>query len=260
MLRENSTLPNSNKDLYSGIEFATWLKQRELIPQEEYLIKKYLKPNLTTVEAGTNGGRILIGMQDLGFSALSGFDYVPELIHQAIEQDLERTIDFQVQDAINLDYQDFSFDQIIYLQQILCTIENPEDRLKAVQESYRILKPGGIGLFSVLSFEARNSQAIFSIYYKYLAILRKLRGDARNIQYSPWFKLGGRFNFGVITDRHPHTYWYRVTEIYELLKSVGFEMVSIGTDPQIGADSLKTTDIELLKEEISGNIYIVVSK
>ena len=60
--------------------------------------------------------------------------------------------------------------------------------------------------------------------------------------------------------RPPYTYWYRVTEIYELLKSVGFEIVGIGTDPQIDAGSLKHTDLELLNEEVSGTLYVVVKK
>jgi SAM-dependent methyltransferase len=253
-------LPNSNKDLYSGLEFSTWLEDRKLIPAEIYLISKYLDPQLSTVDAGTNGGRILLGMQDMGFTNLSGFDYVPELIDKAIEQDSTGKIDFQVQDAIELDYPDHRFAQIMYLMQILCTIEDRADSLKAVQESYRILKPGGIGLFSVLNFEIRSSQPIFAIYYQYLKLLRKLRGDHRTVQYSPWFQLNGKFNFGTITDRPPYTYWYQITEIYELLKSVGFEIVGIGTDAQISADSLKHTDLELLSEELSGTLYIVVRK
>jgi SAM-dependent methyltransferase len=253
-------LPNSNQDLYRDLEFSTWLESRKLIPAEIYLISKYLDPQLATVEAGTNGGRILLGMQDMGFTNLSGFDYVPELIDKAIEQDLTRKIDFQVQDAIKLNYPDHRFDQIIYLMQILCTIEDQADSLKAVQESYRILKPGGIGLFSVLNFEIRCSQPIFSVYYQYLKLLRKLRGDHRTVQYSPWFQLNGKFNFGTITDRPPYTYWYRITEIYKLLQSVGFEIVGIGTDSQISAGSLKHTDQELLNEEISGTLYIVVKK
>jgi SAM-dependent methyltransferase len=251
---------NNNKELYSGVEFSTWLDREELMPAEEYLIKKYLKPNLGVVEAGTNGGRILLRMQELGFTSLAGFDYVPALIDKAIERDPKRTIDFQVQDAIELKYADNSYEQIVYLQQIICLIENQADRLKALHQSYRILKPGGIGLFSFLSFESRNSQAIYAAYFQYLTILRKLRGDDRSIQDLPWLVLGGKFNFNAILDRPPSTYWYRVTEIYDLLTSVGFEIVSIGTDAQISQDSLKNTDIELLGEDLSGMLYIVVRK
>jgi ubiquinone/menaquinone biosynthesis C-methylase UbiE len=254
------TLSSSNKDLYSGVEFSTWLDLEQLWPEEEYLIKKYLNPQLSVVEAGVNGGRILLKMQDLGFTNLAGFDYVTELIAKAIERNPDRTIDFQVQDAIELAYPDHSFNQIIYLQQIICLIENRENRLKAVQESYRILKPNGIGLFSVLNFESRSSSVIYSIYFKYLTFLRKLRGEDLSIQYLPWLKLGGKFNFKALLDCPPYTYWYQVSEIYELLKSVGFEIVGIGTSAQISSDSLRYTDRELLGEEIAGMIYIVVKK
>jgi SAM-dependent methyltransferase len=253
-------LPRNNKDLYSGVESSIWLDRSQLFPAEEYLIKKYLNPNLSLVEAGVSGGRILLKMQEQGFTDLAGFDYLPELIDQAIARNPERTIDFQVQDAIDLAYPDSSFDQIVYLQQIICVIESQENRLKAVEESYRILKQGGIGLFSVLSLESRSSSLIYSIYFKYLTFLRKLRGDDLSIQYLPWLKLGGKFNFKVFLDRPPYTYWYQITEIYELLKSVGFEIVGIGTDPQISADLLKHNDLELLGEEISGMLYVVVKK
>jgi ubiquinone/menaquinone biosynthesis C-methylase UbiE len=252
--------PINNKDLYSGVEFFTWLDLVKLWPEEAYLIKKYLNPNLSVVEAGVNGGRILLKMQEMGFTELAGFDYVPALIDKAIERDPQRKINFQVQDAVKLAYSDSSFDQIVYLQQIICLIETKEDRLKAVQESYRILKPGGIGLFSVLSFESRSLQFIYAIYLGYLRLLRKLRGANISIQYLPWLKLGGKLNFSAFLDRPPYTYWYRVTEISELLKSVGFEIVAMGTDPQISAGSLKSTDRELLGEDISGMLYIVVRK
>ena len=254
------SLSSSNKELYSGVEFSTWLDLEKLWPAEEYLIEKYLNPNLGVVEAGVNGGRILFKLQQRGFTNLAGFDYVPKLIAKAIERNPDQTIDFQVQDAINLAYSDQQFDQIIYLQQIICLIENREDRLKAVQESYRILKQDGIGLFSVLSFESRSSNIIYSIYFKYLTFLRKLRGEDLSIQYLPWLKLGGKFNFNALLDHPPYTYWYQVTEIYDLLKSVGFEIIGIGTDPQISSDQLKHTDIELLREELSGMLYIVVKK
>jgi ubiquinone/menaquinone biosynthesis C-methylase UbiE len=254
------TLSSSTKDLYSGVEFSTWLDLEQLWPEEEYLIKKYLNPQLSVVEAGVNGGRIVLKMQELGFTNLAGFDYIAELIAKAIERDPDRTIDFQVQDAIELAYPDRSFDQIIYLQQIICLIEGRANRLKAVQESYRILKQGGIGIFSVLSFESRNSHPIYSIYFKYLTLLRKLRGEDLSIQYLPWLKLGGKFNFNALLDRPPYTYWYQITEIHELLKSVGFEIVGMGTDSQIKTDSLNATDRELYTEEISGMLYIVVKK
>jgi ubiquinone/menaquinone biosynthesis C-methylase UbiE len=250
----------SNKDLYSGVEFSTWVDVENLNLQETYLIETYFNPDLKTVEAGTNGGRILLKMKQMGFTALSGFDYVPELIDRAIERDPDRTIDFQVRDAVELTYENDSFDQIIYLQQILCMIETSQDRLKALQESYRILKFGGIGLFSFLSFESRNSQFIYSNYLKYLQLIRKLRGDDRVIQELPWLKLGGKFNPSAIFDRPPCVYWYRLPEICDLLRSVGFEIITVGTDRQIETNSLVTNEGELTDRDLDGMLYVVVTK
>jgi SAM-dependent methyltransferase len=184
-----------------------------------------------------------------------------DLIDRAIVRDPNRSIDFQVRDAIDLAYADCSFDQIIYLQQIICLIEGESDRLKAILESYRILKPGGIGLFSFLSFESRSSKFPYSNYLAYLQLLRKLRGEDLSIQYLPWMVLGGKFNLNsTVLDRSPYTYWYRVTEIYNILRSVGFEIVGLGTDPQINVDSLAANDLELLEQDIAGMLYAVVRK
>ena len=106
----------SNKDLFGGIEFSTWIEIEDIFSEEKYMIQKYLQPDLKTVEAGTNGGRILLNMKEMGFTALAGFDNVPELIDAAIARNPELNIDFQVQDAVELSYSDNSFDQILYLQ------------------------------------------------------------------------------------------------------------------------------------------------
>jgi ubiquinone/menaquinone biosynthesis C-methylase UbiE len=250
----------NNQDIYSGVEFSTWLELEDLNAQEAYAIQKYLRPDLKTIEAGTNGGRILLKMQEMGFTDLAGFDFVPTLIDRAIERDPSRSIDFQVGDAIELAYENNSFDQIIYLQQIICLIETSAARLKALQESYRILKPDGTGLFSFLNFESRSSQLIYSSYLTYLKLIRKLRGNNRPIQEQPWLKLGGKFNPNAIFDRPPYTYWYRVTEICDLLRSVGFEIVAFGTEKQIEADRLVTDDRELTARDLVGMLYVVVKK
>jgi ubiquinone/menaquinone biosynthesis C-methylase UbiE len=252
--------PVSNKDLYNGAEFSTWLETDKISSVEKYLIQTYLKPELKTVEAGTNGGRILWNIQTMGFRDLSGFDYVPALIDRAIARDPDRKIDFQVQDAVSLAYGDESFDQIIYLQQIICLIEAEGDRLKAIQESYRILKPGGIGLFSFLSFDSRRSRLFYSIYLTYLRLVRNLRRDDLSIQYLPWLKLGGKFNPNALFDRPPYTYWYRVAEIYAILTSVGFEIVGLGTDLQLNECKLVTTDLDLMAAPMSGMLYFAVKK
>lgn len=195
----------SNKEVYNTVEFDAWADKKGLNEDEKYLIVKYLHKNGKTVEAGTATGRILWEMKDLGFQELYGYDYVPEFIEQAKQREQSQSISFEVQDATALSYQNSDFEQIIYLQQILCFIEEDDKRLKAFREAYRILKNGGTALFSFLSFESRIKSP-FVLYLAYLSMLRRLSGANRSIQYIPWLKLGGKFNFLALLDRSPYPY------------------------------------------------------
>ncbi|MEK7400336.1 MAG: class I SAM-dependent methyltransferase [Candidatus Poribacteria bacterium] len=251
---------NDNKLIYSTIEFDNWANRKNLITQEKYLIETYFNKDGKTLEAGTGGGRILLEMKNMGFTSLYGFDFVPEFIEEAKRKDTTRSISFEVQDATSLSYEESFFDQVIYLQQLICFIEDDKARFKAVREAYRVLKPGGIALFSFLYFEVRRRDLKYLLYLFYIGILRKLAGSNHTIQYLPWLKLGGKFNFGSLVDRSPYVYWYKIQEAYQLLKSVGFNIVSIGSTRQITEGKMCETCEELLNEQIGGMLYFVCSK
>lgn len=249
----------NNKEVYSTVEFDAWADRKGLNEDEKYLIVKYLNKNGKTVEAGTAGGRILLEMKDLGFQELYGYDYVPEFIEQAKQRHPSLSIYFEVQDATDLTYENSAFEQIIYLQQIVCFIEEGDKRLKAFREAYRILKNDGTALFSFLNFESRIKSP-FAVYLAYLSMWRRLSGSNRSIQYIPWLKLGGKYNFLALLDRGPYPYWYRVQEAHQILTQVGFKIVAVGSSNQIGQDKM-CDDIESLKHElIAGMLYFVCKK
>jgi SAM-dependent methyltransferase len=246
----------SNKEVYNTIEFDAWADKTGLNEDEKYLIVNYLNKNGKTVEAGTATGRILWEMNDLGFQELYGYDYIPEFIEQAKQRAQSQSISFEVQDATGLTYENSDFEQIIYLQQILCFIEEDDKRLKAFREAYRILNNGGTALFSFLSFESR----IKSPFVLYLSMFRRLSGSKRSLQYIPWLKLGGKLNFLALLDRSPYPYWYKLQEVHQILTEVGFNIVSVGSSYQIGQGKMYD-DIESLKNEpIAGMLYFVCKK
>jgi ubiquinone/menaquinone biosynthesis C-methylase UbiE len=131
-----------NVNVFSNAEFTKWAYLEQLKIEEKYLIQKYLEKQGKTIEAGTGGGRILIEMQKLGFTSLSGFDCAPEMIEVAQQRGEKNGLSFEVQDATNLPYEDSSFDRAIYLQQIICFIQDDFGRLNAFKEAHRILKKG----------------------------------------------------------------------------------------------------------------------
>jgi len=256
----NTPTQSGNREIYGSVELEPWTQRTELEPAEAFLLKHYLKPGGRTIEAGTGGGRILFALHDLGFRDLHGFDFVEGMVRAADDRNRDRHLRFSVQDATQLAYGDGSFDQIIYLQQIISLIESPEGRRRAMMEAYRILRPGGLALFSFLSHEARSQIPIYRAYRSYLRLFRFVFGIRRDIQTWPWLRLGGRFNFRALWDRGPYVRWFRAEEAESELSAVGFKVESVATAYQLEEGRVFTTSAGLLKEPLRGAIFLVCRK
>lgn len=73
----------NNKNIFSTKEYDNWIDRDGLLREEKELIINYLDKSKSTLEAGTASGRILFEMNKLGFTNLTGFDYIPEYIETA---------------------------------------------------------------------------------------------------------------------------------------------------------------------------------
>jgi ubiquinone/menaquinone biosynthesis C-methylase UbiE/RimJ/RimL family protein N-acetyltransferase len=250
----------TNKDVYRGEEFCRWSSRKGLIYAEQFLIDRYLAKSPKTLEAGTAGGRIILEMSKQGFVDLHGYDYLPEFIEVARTRNEARNLEFKVDDAISLQYQDQSFGQILYLQQILSTIEDPDDRVRALSEAYRILQPGGTALFSFLSYEVRTRNLLFLAFLLYLIILRKLRGSNKSTQLLPWLRQGGNPNFKALLDREPYNYWFRTEEATAAMANAGFQVLALGTTRQLENNRICKTCEELKRLPLGGMLYFVCKK
>lgn len=250
-----------NRNPEEIIEAKRWTELGELIPAEHAIIQDYLSPEASTVEAGTGGGRIPLEMRRMGFSNLSGFDFVPASIQTAKAQDPSGTIDYQVQDATKLGYADGAFEQIVYLQHFLSYATDAERKRTMSSEAHRILTPGGVGVFSVLCFEGRKStllkSAIYRVYLPYLKLLRRMRKQDRPIQILPQVPMNNHFNLGSITDAGPFLYWYRVAEIEQVLTRAGFTIERVGSRRHVEEHRMVRSTAEL-HGEIDSQLYFVV--
>lgn len=250
----------NNKDVYSTVEFSQWAHRAALMSAEKFVIERHVDRRGPTLEAGTGGGRIVLAMRDLGFERLGGFDFVPEFISQAKAKDPEGRIDFRVGDATRLEYADASFPQILYLQQILSLIESDEMRQAALRESFRILAPGGLALFSLLSYEARKDQFPYNLFLKWNRTLRWMRGDSRGPQYWPWLKLGGRFNWPALLDRGPYVYWFRVGELDQFFGACGYRIEAVASTLQIEKSQMMSSCAALEGQPLTGTLFVVCRK
>jgi SAM-dependent methyltransferase len=249
-----------HRDVFLDSEFSLWAERSGLEAGERFLAERYLLPERRTVEAGSGGGRILLELQSRGFRDLHGFDYLPEFVEAARRRDRSGAIDYRVQNAMALDYQDNSFDQAIYVQQILCFLPTDEERSRAVREAFRILRPGGVVVASFLSFRARLQSRFYKIARGYLATLRTLTGRSLNRQFWPWLRRRDKVYLGALLDRGPHMYWIRDEEAASLFEQAGFEILGIGTDAQVNEGALATSVAELSRLPIRGRLYLACRK
>jgi SAM-dependent methyltransferase len=237
--------------------FDHWASRRGLTGIEDALVGRFLDRDRRTLEAGTGGGRILLSLRDRGFGDLHGFDYVPGFIDVARRRDPAGAIDFSVQDAADLDYPDDRFDQAIYLQQLLCFIADPRDRWRAVREAGRVLKSGGMALFSFLCHEARMNHRLTSTFARYLRFQRLFRHRDVSPQYQPWLKTVGRPNLGALVDRPPYVYWYRFREALDVLDRAGLRVTwAASTAQMLGRGSLGGDPRELDPSALDGMLYV----
>jgi SAM-dependent methyltransferase len=250
-------MEDRHRAVFRTVEREYWTEAAGLKPDERALIERYLDRDASTLEAGTGGGRILGEMRRLGFTSLAGFDFVPELVAEARRADPSGEIRLDVQDARALGYPDASFDQVVYLQQLLSSIETAADRRGVVAEALRVLKPGGVALFSVLPFEVRRRSVLMRPYLAYLRLLRRLRGSDRPAQLLPRMRMRGRPTPAALRDTGPHVYWYRAEEAERILTGAGFEIVAIGTTPQVVAGAMPRSAGDLGGQRLEGTLYIV---
>jgi ubiquinone/menaquinone biosynthesis C-methylase UbiE len=250
----------NNKETFSSVDFDYWAFKENLSDEEKIIIETYLDKNSKTLEAGTGGGRIALSMQKNGFKSLFAFDYISDFIEHARQRDKMGSVSFAVEDATALTYQDNTFEQLVYLQQVLCCIEDEYARLSAFKEAYRILKKGGTAIFSFLNFESRIQSNFYKGYLGYVQVLRKILNSEFSSQYISRMKLAGKPNLGAIFDKQPYMYWYRIKEVYQIFQDVNFKIVAFGTDYQLREGKMLKSLESLETQPIEGMLYFICEK
>ena len=246
------------RDFFRKVEREYWTEAEGLKGEEQALIERHLEPELPTLDAGTGGGRIPRALTAKGFARITGFDFAPELVEAARRSVPEGTIAFDVADATALPYGDASFGQVLYLQQVICTIDDEAGRAAALREAARVLRPGGVALFSFVCLESRLASAAQRAYVAYLRAVRALRRDRRPLQSMPRLRLRGRFDPGALRDAGPYNWWYRAGEAEAALSAAGFEVEAIGFRPDAGG--LEPTGVEALADGADGTLYAVARR
>ena len=242
---------NFNKALYSESLFEEWAYKEDLDFSEKYFLNNYVQNHSKRViEGGTGGGRIIFYLEQLGFTQLDAFDFVPKMIEYCKTKSKKNisNVQFKVADAINLkDYQKESFDYLIYLQQVLSFV-NEEDFDQSLIEANRIGAKDSIYIFSFLNWHAKKYNPILSLLVNFF---RWLRREKTSKYYLPWLIINRRFNWKLFHSNQASNLWIKRDDISNKLIKFGFEIIELKTECEIERNT---------KSKNSGKIYVACKK
>jgi SAM-dependent methyltransferase len=246
---------SAQRDFFRDVERDYWAGAEGLKDEERALVEAHLDPHRSVLDAGTGGGRIARALHGMGFTDVTGFDFAPELIDAARAAMPGGEIAFDVADATDLRYEDASFDQALYLQQVVSTIDGSGARRAALREARRVLRPDGVALFSFVCFEARERSPAGRAYLGYVRALRAARRDRRPLQSLPRIRTQGRVGPGALRDRGPYNWWYRAEEAEAALSDAGFSVEGMGFAAAARTARLAPSAADALRGEIDVTLY-----
>jgi ubiquinone/menaquinone biosynthesis C-methylase UbiE len=139
-----------NLEAYSSNNTVTfyadhWTKVG-LFTQEKKAFRKYLtKEGAKILDVGCGTGRTTYPLHKLGFDVI-GIDISEPMIEKAKSTFPE--VDFRVGNACELEFESEVFDYVLFSFNGIDCIFPEEKRLTAFREIHRVLRPGGIFVFS----------------------------------------------------------------------------------------------------------------
>lgn len=129
----------------AAVNVGLWQSERELF-------ERYIPQNARVLELGAGAGRVALGLSKLGYKNLTVTDFAEPMVEFArgvLENVPAGTqVDFAVEDATALSYGNAIFDAVIFAFNGLQMIPKRERRERALTEIARVLKSGGIFIFT----------------------------------------------------------------------------------------------------------------
>lgn len=130
--------------------YSEAIEEVGLWSSEKIIFNKYINKNDKILDLGCGAGRTTINLYKNGYTNITGLDIADKLIDFA--RDYSNThnlnINFVVGDATKLEYEDNSFDVVIFSFNGMQCIPGLENRRNVLKEVYRVLKPRGYYIFT----------------------------------------------------------------------------------------------------------------
>jgi D-alanine-D-alanine ligase len=187
-----------------------------------------------------------------GFTSVEGLDRSRYLIQKAKTQNKKEglNVKFREGDARKLPYQPDAFDAVMILGNSFGYFETPQDDVRVLKETLRVLKPWGKVLIDVADgeylrrhFQPRSWEWIDKNYF--VCRERSLSLDKQRLISREVISHVGK---GVIADQFYAERLYTRKSIEELLKTAGF--TDIAVHGQINGDSQRNQDLGMMEKRI----------
>ncbi len=182
---------------------------------EQLIFQRLFKTEDTLLELGCGCGRIALGLSTLGYRNIMAIDYARNMIKQArlLARRHDRAVHFRMGDATALEFENELFDGAIFGFNGLMQIPGAARREKALQEIFRVLRPGAWFVFTAHDRDNPRHRSFWD----------KERQRWRNgKQLSALDDFGDRFESTPLGDLYIHV--PTNDAIRQTLKAVGFRI------------------------------------
>ncbi len=198
-----------------------YIKEAEkgLWPSEKILIKKYFKPKSFILDVGCGTGRTTIPLYKLGYNIL-GIDITPMMIKNAkrIAKSKKLGIRYEVRDVTALKFKNEFFDNVLFSYNGWTQIPKKENRIKALKEICRVLKPDGCFIFTTHIRKLKGFTLFWIKQWIKIYILKPLGFNIKEMDF------GDRFFY----DRNRKKQFIHIPslkEINEQISIAGFKLI-----------------------------------
>lgn len=150
----------------TALHYARAAVRVGLWASERVLIERHLPKSGRLLELGCGGGRVVLGLRQAGYPDVVATDFSPIMVSlaRAVLADHDASWEHCVeqQDATALSYPDASFDHAIFAFNGLMCLPSRDHRLAAMRSIHRVLRPGGIFLFTASDREKGANAAYWA--------------------------------------------------------------------------------------------------